>query len=398
MRKGNEESYLSYIKRITNACADKTISYEEWGNLLLGDENTYSSENLRKSFYVISKLLNKLDEDVCSDSNEVLQELEELKASIKKERYKLQTVNVERNRIDRQSARVELFYEQIADCIKKLVPPTLEYVHIRNTKKKYIQTLSDIHAGADFVSCNNEYSPKILKDRFEILKGQTIDFIKDKGLKELTIVGLSDYIQGCLRMNDLRINDSTVVKSVVEISKLISTYLNDLSAYVEVTYADCLYGNHSQQRYLGSQANAMMNEDLGYVIGNYIKDAVSLNKRITVILPKEEDTFVEVPNIFDFNIIIGHGHQLNDITNALKNISMQRRKFYDYLIIGHLHNDRNICSGESYAIDTEVLIAPSICGSDPYSDSLFKGTKSASAIYGFDEIFGHTETYKIILN
>ena len=49
-------------------------------------------------------------------------------------------------------------------------------------------------------------------------------------------------------------------------------------------------------------------------------------------------------------------------------------------------------------IDTEVLIAPSICGSDQYSDSLFKGSKSASAIYGFDEVFGHTETYKIILN
>lgn len=252
--------------------------------------------------------------------------------------------------------------------------------------------------GAEFISVNNEYSPKIVKDRFEILKSETIDFIKNKGLTELTIVGLSDYIQGCLRLNDLRINDSTVVKATVDIAQIVSTYLNDLSAYCNITYVDCCYGNHSQSRYLGSQANSMMNEDLGYVIGHYIQDTLSNNKRVEVILPKGEDTFVEVPNIFNFNIIIGHGHQIKNIENALKDLSMQRRKFYDYLILGHFHNGRNICSGESYAIDTEVLIAPSICGSDNYSDSLFKGAKSASMIYGFDETYGHIEDYKIILN
>ena len=360
------------------------------------DEN-YNESKYRKAYQAQKKIID-LKQESLADINEQLDELNQLKEDLRKERMKLQTVNIEKNRINRQDARYELFYEQIGEYIKKLTPPKLENIHIKKSNKKYIQTLADIHMGSEFVSANNEYSPKIVKDRFEILKSETIHFIKEKQLEELTIIGLSDFIQGCIRLNDLRINDSTVVKSVVDISQIISTYLNDLSSYAKITYVDCCYGNHSQTRYLGSQANAMMNEDLGYVIGHYIKDTLSLNDRISVVLPKEEDTFVEIPNIFNFNIIIGHGHQLKNIEDALKDLSMQRRKFYDYLIIGHWHNDRNICVGESYMIDTEVLIAPSICGSDQYSDSLFKGSKSASAIYGFDEVFGHTETYKIILN
>lgn len=397
VRKENE-SYISYIKRCTNACADKKITYDEWGNSILGVENAYGSENLRKAFYVVSKLLNNLNENDCANSDEVLEELEILKKEIKKERLKLQTVNVERNRIDRQDARLELWYEQVGNFVKKLKPPILENIKIRNTNKKYIQTIADIHYGAEFVSSNNEYSPKIVKDRFEILKCETIKFIKEKGLSELTIVGLGDFIQGILRCNDLRINESTVVKSTVEVAQLVSSYLNDLSAYCNIVYYDVLYCNHSQQRYLGTSANAMMDEDLGYVIGNYIKDCLSFNDRIKVILPKSDEMFLKINNIYNYNIIACHGHQINNINNAIKDLTMQRHEFIDYLILGHFHSDRNIVNGEAYAIDTEVLVSPSIVGSDQYSDSLFKGSKSASAIYGFDEVFGHTETYKIILN
>lgn len=388
------ETETSFIIR---CCQAKTVEcWDEVGdyiNSVLGYDKSSSAYRKMYQYYT------KVKEDIKDITiEEQMRELEELKQKIELEKKKIQTLNIEKNRLDRQDARKELFYEQVGDYIKKLIPPQLENVKIRNINKKYILTLADIHYGAEFAIQNNEYNKKITKDRFEILKGETIKFIKEKGLSELTIVGLGDFLQGILRLNDLRVNDSTVVKSAVEITQLISAFLNDLSAYCEITYVDCVYGNHSQIRYLGSQANAMMNEDLGYIIGNYIKDSLAFNYRIKVILPKEDDLFVEVPNIFDYNILIGHGHQIKNINSAIKDLSMQRRKFIDYLILGHLHNDKNICSGEAYSFDTEVLIAPSIVGSDPYSDSIFKGSKSASAIYGFDEVFGHTETYKIVLN
>lgn len=61
-------------------------------------------------------------------------------------------------------------------------------------------------------------------------------------------------------------------------------------------------------------------------------------------------------------------------------------------------NGKEIPSFESSCYDTEVLVSPSFIGSDPYSDSIMKGAKASVKIYGFDDIYGHTETHKIILN
>lgn len=359
--------------------------------------NTYDESVYRKKYQAFNSIMNANQEKFV-DTQSQLDDIETQKEILRKERIKLQTVNIERNRIDRQEARRELWYEQIGQYIKTLEAPKLEDIKIRKTNVKYIQSLADIHYGANFKSANNEYSREIVKGRFEILKSKTIEFIKDKGLDTLYIIDLGDEIQGILRSNDLNVNDTTVVKCVVEVSRLISEYLNDLSAYCNIKFYDIVYANHTQTRYLGTKANEMMYEDLGYVIGNYIKDILSNNKRIEVILPNENDLYLDIDGIFDYNIIALHGHQIKNIDNVLKDLTMQRRVLYDYALLGHYHSNATINCGESYCNDCEVLIAPSICGSDPYSDSIFKGSKSASVIWGFDEVFGHTETYKIVLN
>lgn len=403
IKRQDGETEEQLLCRISQQKDENNLTWQDIADIMNKLLNyNYSESRYRKHFAKIKNFFNddeniEYDIDV-EEINDEITKLEKLKKEIKAERIKLQTCNVERNRLDRQEARWELFYEQIGNYIHNLTPPKLENIKIKDTNKKYIQTLADIHMGAKYVVTNNEYNPDITKQRFEILKGETIKFIKQHGLEELTVLGLADAIQGILRYNDLRINDSTVVKAVIDVAELIGSYLNDLSAYCNIIYYDVNYGNHSQQRYLGSQANTMMNEDLGYVIGHYIEAVLRNNNRIKVILPDENDLFLEITNIFDFNIIACHGHQIKNLNTALQDISQQRRKFFDYLIMGHLHNDKVITSGDAYCHDTEVLIAPSICGTDEYAESLFKGSKSASAIYGFDEIFGHTETYKIILN
>ena len=46
----------------------------------------------------------------------------------------------------------------------------------------------------------------------------------------------------------------------------------------------------------------------------------------------------------------------------------------------------------------EVIVVPSIVGSDTYSDSLFLGSKSSAKLLGFDKIEGHVDTRTLILN
>ena len=120
------------------------------------DEN-YNESKYRKAYQAQKKIID-LKQESLADINEQLDELNQLKEDLRKERMKLQTVNIEKNRINRQDARYELFYEQIGEYIKKLTPPKLENIHIKKSNKKYIQTLADIHMGSEFVSANNEYS------------------------------------------------------------------------------------------------------------------------------------------------------------------------------------------------------------------------------------------------
>ena len=93
-----------------------------------------------------------------------------------------------------------------------------------------------------------------------------------------------------------------------------------------------------------------------------------------------------------------HGHQVKDINTILNNFSSKKNRMVDYIILGHQHNHKVITGNDGCTYDTEVLVSPSFVGSDPFADSIMKGSKAAVMIYGFHEYEGHNETYKFILN
>lgn len=291
-----------------------------------------------------------------------------------------------------------MYYEYVGNAITSLpLPEFRPIVQNDSNEKEYIATLSDLHFGAVFTSEHNKYSPEIARDRMEYLTSRLISFVEEKSLSRLHIVSLGDMLQGLLRVNDLRINDSTVVKSCVEVSRLIALMLNTLSEYTNVEYYHVPSANHTQIRPLGSKANELMDEDLEYLIGNYIKDLCSMNKRIKVHLAEEGKQYIQI-DMMGFNIIAMHGHQIKNIETSIRDLSMLYSGFVDYVILGHYHSGKQLTSYEGICHDCEVLVAPSFVGSDPYSDSILKGSKAASCIYGIDFISGHDETYKIILN
>lgn len=325
-------------------------------------------------------------------------ELDEKIEILRKERIKLQTANIERKRIDKSESRQEMYYEYVGRVIEALDPPVFRPI-IGNKKSEinYITTIADVHYGAKYYSINNEYSPEISKERFEDLTGRLITFIQEKQIAKLTIVSLGDLLQGVLRLSDLKINDSSIVKATVEICRLIANMLNELSEYTEISYYHTPSANHTQIRVLNAKASELADEDLEYLMGNYIKDLCAHNERISVHLAREGENFIEVP-VPGNEIVAMHGHQIKNVENAIKDISILHKKFYDTVLLGHFYNGKEIPSHEGILGDAEVLISPSFVGSDPYSDSICKGSKSCVKVYGFDRLYGHTETYKFILN
>lgn len=397
------ENERQYIWRTSKAVDSGEITWQDFADRVNKEWRTDESEYRNESAYrkplqgarayyedVFSKM-------IAEDGSLVV--IDDKIKELRKERMKLQTANVERNRLDRNEARQELYYEQIGSLCQTLpVPEFIPYCGDTKNDITYVVAISDQHYGATFESERNTYSPEIFKERLEYLTGRLISFITDKKVNKLVITSLGDSLQGILRMSDLAINDTAVVKAVVDYSRLIAQFLNELSRYADISYYHVPTANHTQIRPLNSKASEIAAEDLEYVIGNYIKDMLTSNPRVTVNLADNGKQYIKIEDVFGFDVYALHGHQVKNPEGAISNLSTLINSNVDAVLMGHYHGGKETTVGEGVTHDCEVLIAPSFIGSDPYSDSLFTGSKGAVKIYGFDELYGHTESYKIILN
>lgn len=397
-----EETEEQYLWRMGHYIGDGLVSsWKEIGDIvnaqLCDDETKWKDcDTFRRQVSTAKRYYDNVFSKMEGDK-EYDPDIQKQLEALRKERVKIQTLNVERNRIDREEARRELFYEQVHTLAQTIPVPEFNALQIEgNTEETYVLCLADIHAGAKFKSLTNEYSLEIMQDRFDLLSVDIINFIKKHGVKKLVVLGLGDTVQGLIHVNDLKINDTSMVVAVVTVAKTIAMFLTRLSQYANIDYVHVGSSNHSQLRLLGTKPNELMDEDVEYVIAHYIEDLCSANSRIHVQTPEMGEWFTKL-DIQGYNVIVMHGHQIKNFENALKELSVKTNEIVDYLIVGHCHTGKEISGYEGVCHDTEVLMCPSFVGCDPYADTIFKGNKPAVKIFGFDEIYGHNESYKIIL-
>lgn len=393
------ETEREYIWRVGKYVSEGKITWKELANIInekwRDSEEEYRDESAYRKPFQSAK---SYYEDVFSKmiSNEYSDNIAEQKRELEIERQKLYATKTEYTRSIRQQSRFELFYENIAKELITIEPPrfkTRSYIH---NNKCSVLTFCDIHAGAVFKNNTNNYSFNEITRRFEVLLSYMNDYVYKNDISRLKVIGIGDDIQGILRLTDLQINESSVVEATVFVAKTISHFLNELSSVCDIEYYHVPSSNHSQLRPIGTKASELANEDVEYIIGNYIKDVLSENSAITVVTNFGND-YIEVP-IFNFNVLVTHGHRIKNIENYVKNISFKNRKFYDTIIVAHFHSGKEIVVGEGKNNDVEVLVCPSFIGTCPYADSLLLGAKASCKIFVFDEKYGHTDTYKIMLN
>ena len=396
-----EETEEQYLWRMGHYIGDGLVgSWKEIGDIvnsqLCDDENKWKDcDTFRRQISTAKRYYDNVFSKMGNDK-EYDPDIQKQLEALRKERIKIQTLNVERNRIDREEARRELFYEQVHTLAQTIPVPEFNALQIKeNIEETYVLCLADIHAGAKFKSLTNEYSLEIMQDRFDLLSVDVINFIERHGVKKLIVLGLGDTVQGLIHTNDLKINDSSMVVAVVIVAKTIAMFLTKLSQYANIDYVHVGSSNHSQLRLLGTKPNELMDEDVEYIIAHYIEDLCSANSRIRVRAPEAGEWFTKL-NIEGYNVIAMHGHQIKNFETILKDLSTKTNEIVDYLIVGHCHTAKEISGYEGVCHDTEVLMCPSFVGCDPYADTIFKGNKPAVKIFGFDELYGHNESYKII--
>lgn len=395
----DNENYHQYIWRMDGLV--QSGKYKNWKEItpfvnreLFGDdESLYRDESAYRKAAKYAR--DFYEANVFGTEDEYYKKLQTEKQELEKERQKLYATKTEYTRQVRQQSRFELFYENVSEEIKTLSVPEFVGMNYSTNDKEYILTIADVHAGANFITETNEYSFEEITKRFNKLLNQTINFIYEHQLSHIKVLCLGDDIQGILRLSDLQLNESSVVKATVFVAKTISNFLNELSKYCYIEYYHSPTSNHSQLRPLGTKASEIASEDVEYIICNYIKDVLVNNDRIMVNTNFGYE-YIEIP-IFDFKTIAMHGHTIKNIDNALKDLTYHKKTFYTTVFLAHYHAAKMGVVGEMHDTDCEVIVCPSFIGSCPYSNSLLKGAKPSCCIFGYDEQCGHTETYKFFL-
>lgn len=401
LKKLPDESKYQYLWRVCFAkdSGELDCSWDSLAEIInneLGVNPPMGESTYRKPFQCAKAFYDEVFSKMSSTEYE--RSIVEKTHELMKERQKLAATKIEYARDIRHQSRFEMFYENIKNEVKALEAPDFKPVEVGDKSKDYVLTISDIHAGSNFDIGSNKYSYEEITRRFGVLLGSLTKKIREENISKIKVVVMGDCIQGILRLSDLQLNESSIVEATVFVSKTLAKFLNTLSEYCEIDYYHVPSSNHSQIRPLGTKASEIATEDIEYVIANYIGDAIHDNPRVRFNFNFGEE-YIEVP-IADgeFTALAAHGHQFPNIESAIKDISFENKKFYDYLFVAHLHSKSSITNTAGDTHDIETLVQPSFVGACPYAKKILRSSKAACCLYTFESGYGLTNTFKIILN
>lgn len=398
LKRRDDESLKDYEIRICSNRQQYGLSWDGVAEVLNKERGEHWGESkYRKWFNAFKEGLEYQQRKIAS-SDEVLDELELKKIELLEERKKLQTIRTEYNKIAREKSRRELLFEQIRDAFEKLDVPDYNFIPTSPPplNQSHVLAFGDIHFGKEFKSIHNEYSEEIAMNRMNEILNETVKFANKNQIAILDAINLADSIEGMtLRISQMQSLQSGFTDQVIKFSKFYAKWIRELSKYVKVNLHHLTSANHSEIRPFGSNRGEYPAEDMERIIGMYIQDVLEGHDNIKI--NTYENGIAEF-KVLNYNIIGLHGHQLKNKKAAIKDLSLQRRKFYDFCFMGHLHNAETLTIGEGKSNNVQLIQVPSVMGSDEYADSLFVGGKAGAMITTFTEGKGLTDIHNIILN
>lgn len=373
MERKENETYISYIKRVTNACSDKKISYSEWGDYILGADNNYSSENLRKAFYVVYKLLNKIDENNCD--YDAIKDLENLRDEIYKERCRLQDIQREK----RNDLRVEARFENLLEVVKDNIGfmPTYEIKDFKpinkNQDKKYaVLQLSDWHCGALVDNQFNYYNVDTMVDRATKVRNNALEYCKLHNVTDLVIEINGDMVNGAIHVSSRVESEEGVIQQVITVTDVLAKLINSMKPYFNSIKIVTTLGNHG--RLTPNKSDSITNENFEMLIPTMLRDKLS---DIKIIDSKGLDfTKYEIDGKI---IMVSHG-QNDSMTKVISDFSKMFKVVPNEVHLGHTHSytDINDC-------DIKVTVNGSLIGSDDYAVTIRKVTTPSQNLIVYEK-------------
>lgn len=390
MKRMDNESFMGFAKRVTDAFQDGLITVEEWGEAILG-ENVYGSENTRRCAKFMVEFLEKFESENQDVAIDKISELEKVRAEIIKERKKLQTENSELQRNYREQARSDMFHEKVAEAINKLKPfPVKKINHLsKDFSKTGLLCISDIHAGSAYVikglygEIVNKYDMETMKDRLWKLIGM----IEEDGVEydDLVVAICGDVFENILRTTSLTKLRNPVIDTVIETSEFLATWINELYNRISVPIkVVTVGGNHDTISYLGMNPRPE-EENLTKLVAKFLELRFENHPHIKI----QPYTDVAIETIQDVNVMFEHGMD-NNLQDTIEYFSNLYNIDIDEIVAGHFHRPESKAIGITEFGDRMIYRVGSICGCDTYSKKLRKSARPSAYFALYEKDQGHT--------
>lgn len=339
----------------------------------------------------------KLKEDL---SDEQLSKLTIKEMQIQLERKKLSAEKNEVNKWLNQRAKTENIYDKVSEAIGRLTPMSIPEIKVdrKSGIKTAVIDIADAHYGREgkILGLHGEtlaeYSIEVFERRMYELLTRTIEIIKKEDISFVTVLNLSDSLDGLIRMSQLQFLQLGVIDSTMQFSEFMANWLNKLSEYVTIDYRAVL-GNHTEARMSGAKRGELEGENMEKIINWYIKERLKLNNNVTVHDAQNAIFF----DVLGCNILATHGTDEKNLENSIKDYAMIYQQSIHMLKTGHLHHGHSKTIGMAGLQNIEFVQSPSIAGIDEYSMKLKKTANAGSLVTIFEAGYGKSNTYDIRL-
>jgi predicted phosphodiesterase len=395
------ESRDEWFFRVVTDKVDKKIDVD-WTEIMEVFGIDYTRDQFRKEGQGIAKVWRYIQDKKLNSvtDSDILNEIEEARLQLQKERYKLQSLKPEINKWVREQSRSEQIFESLSSAIEKLDKPTPP--SRRQTKENLhvspLVLLADQHFGKDEIvrgllgEVINEYNPKVFKSRM----WQALDWIVSKlekdNLNHLHLSNLGDAIDGILRASQLQKLKMGAVDQTMEYANFMVYWLNELSKYTTIDYYSIL-GNHSETRTLNSSRGEFDDENFERVINWFLMSMLKDNKNINI----HNCGNFHYREISGVKTLMVHGQYEKNMEQSLKDYMISYGHKIDLVVSGHLHHNHSKTIGMNENMNIDFIQAPSFCGVDDYAMKLKKAAKPAVKMLLLENGEGITTTYDLKL-
>lgn len=306
----------------------------------------------------------------------------------------------------REMSRTEMLCETISRAIKEL--PEITPVRFSTgapkqsgTKRELVVGMGDFHYGAEYTVNGlfgdeiNRYDSHVFEKRMAMLMNYIAQIAERDKPEQITLMIVGDMLEGMLRAGQLQRLEYGVVESAMRLSEMLSLWLVDLEEIVQLpirVYA--VRGNHGEIRPLGTKAGQFPEENLERVVMHYLRARFREDEWIWVV--DDDAPQAQVIDVCGYRFMLTHGQGVNIETMARDSVNLYNKPI-DVFMVGHLHKSQTFQSGIMNGTNIYVERVPSLCGVDPYAQSLGYGGQPGATIILMEEGYGRRCVYPIVL-